>query len=175
MSLQIFILGMLHKGDYHPYDVKKRIVQGTNNTVNVTDGNLYYNFEALLKKELIQKSQIIHAENRPDKITYSITAKGREVFKEEIYKSFKNAKSIRSLFAALPFIEYVDPKKLVFYVEEIIERFEKKLKELEERVLAAEFESVDPNFKLLMSEVITESLQLEIRMFKKLLILLQNQ
>lgn len=114
MSLQIFILGLLHKGDYHPYDVKKRILQGTNNAVNVTDGNLYYNFEALLKKEFIQKSQIIQAENRPDKITYSITPKGREAFKEEIYKSFKNAKSIRTLLPVLPFLEYVDAKKLFF-------------------------------------------------------------
>ncbi|MBS5915107.1 PadR family transcriptional regulator [Paenibacillus macerans] len=175
MSLQIFILGLLHKGDYHPYDVKKRILQGTNNAVNVTDGNLYYNFEALLKKEFIQKSQIIQAENRPDKITYSITPKGREAFKEEIYKSFKNAKSIRTLLPVLPFLEYVDAKKLFFYVEDVLERLNNRAKEFEEKGLATEIDPVNPDYKILIGEVVTESIKLEIQMFNKLLLVLKTR
>ncbi|OMF70370.1 MULTISPECIES: PadR family transcriptional regulator [Paenibacillus] len=175
MSLQIFILGLLSNRDYHPYDVKKKIVRDTRNMVSVSDGNLYYNFEVLLKKGLIKKSQIIHSDNRPDKITYSITSKGQNALKEEIYKSFRKAKSIKSLFVTLPFLEHVDTEKLVFYVEEVIEWFNKKLVEIEEKELTAECDSDSQKYKTFMSEFTSESIKLEIKTFDKLLLFLKNK
>ncbi|WP_338533636.1 PadR family transcriptional regulator [Paenibacillus peoriae] len=175
MSLQIFILGLLSNHDYHPYDVKKKIIRDTRNMVNVTDGNLYYNFEALLKKGMIKKSQVIQSDNRPDKITYSITPKGQDTLKEEIYKTFRNAKSIKSLIVALPFVEKVDINKLIFYVEEVIERFSKRLVEIEEYAITADSDSNIQQYRLLMREFSYENMNLEIKMFNKLLLLLKSQ
>lgn len=104
-------------------------MEATDNKVNITDGNLYYNFEALLKKDYIRKSETVQSENRPEKTTYRITESGQDALKEGIYAAFKDPKSIESLFAPLLFIELVDIQRLIFFIQEIITELEKDLEQ----------------------------------------------
>ncbi len=104
-------------------------MEATDNKVNITDGNLYYNFEALLKKDYIRKSETVQSENRPEKTTYRITEAGQDALKEGIYAAFKDPKSIESLFAPLLFIELVDIQRLIFFIQEIITELEKDLEQ----------------------------------------------
>ncbi|MFF2094126.1 PadR family transcriptional regulator [Paenibacillus sp. NPDC058174] len=136
MSLQIFILGVLNKAEHHPYDVKKMILDNTDNVVNITDGNLYYNFDVLLKKGHIEKAQVVQTDNRPEKTTYRITDSGKKALEDEIYTSFKNAKTVLSLYASIAFIDLVDKSRLAFFVEEAMEKLHKRIDMVESKLAA---------------------------------------
>ncbi|ANF94979.1 PadR family transcriptional regulator [Paenibacillus bovis] len=133
MSLQIYILGSLWHEERHPYDIKKRILENTSNTVSITDGNLYYNFDALHKKGYLDKVETVQSEGHPDKSNYAITESGREALKDMIYKSFKNPKDIRSLLAPLFFVRLVDISRIQFMLTEAIAQKEQELQEMTAR------------------------------------------
>ncbi|MFF2481465.1 PadR family transcriptional regulator [Paenibacillus sp. NPDC058071] len=124
MSLQVFILGMLSQGDHHPYDIKKTVQRSLENTINITDGTLYYHFDSLLKKGLIRKVDVVQIDNRPEKTTYGITEPGLKALEEEVYASFKNFNNNASIYSSLLFLDNVNKTKLAFIIEETIERLE---------------------------------------------------
>lgn len=127
MSLQIYILGVLCEGYHHPYDVKKMLKHNNaDDLYKVSDGTLYYNFEALLKKGCIQKIEVSREENRPEKTTYGITPKGREVLEQDIYASFKNFKGMRAIYASTLFQKHADKQKLIYLIEDLIDNLQAK-------------------------------------------------
>lgn len=177
MSLQIFILGRLHEQDYHPYDIKKSINNGAESLVRVTDGNLYYNFEALQKKEYIQKVNTVQNDNRPEKTNYTITAKGKEALKEMIYKSFKSPEDVRSLFASLLFIHLVDVNKLIYSTQEVIENLEKELIYLQSKIdqPLPDYVAIEQQETVIfMGEYTVDKKKVELKSLKKLLLLLEK-
>ncbi|MEW4372345.1 PadR family transcriptional regulator [Paenibacillus kandeliae] len=133
MSLQIYILGSLWENDIHPYEIKKRIIENTSGTVTITDGNLYYNFDALHKKGYIEKVETVSSEHYPDKSFYGITEQGRESLKDMIYKSFTAPKDVRSLLAPLFFVRLVDMNRIAFLLQEAVEQREQDLVSTRER------------------------------------------
>ncbi|MFD1884876.1 PadR family transcriptional regulator [Paenibacillus wenxiniae] len=135
MSLQIYILGSLWQQDIHPYEIKKRIAENTGGTVNITDGNLYYNFDALNKKGYIEKVEVIQSANYPDKSFYRITDEGRDGLRSMIYKSFAKPTDISSLMAPLLFIRLVDIKRIIFFLQEAIEKREGELTDIQEHII----------------------------------------
>jgi len=177
LSIQIFILGRLYEQDYHPYDIKKIINNGTEGMVRVTDGNLYYNFEALQKKGYIQKVNTIQNDNRPEKTNYAITEKGKEHLKEMIYKSFKKPEDVRSLFASLLFIKLVDVDKLIYSTVEIIENLEKQVDYLQSHVPHPLPDYIEPDQHEIvgfMGEYTLDKKKVELKAFKTLLSLLEK-
>ncbi|MNI44768.1 Transcriptional regulator PadR-like family protein [compost metagenome] len=128
MTLQIFILGTLSEGDHHPYDIKKNIFKPLENSIPINDGTLYYNFEVLAKKGLIQKIKVVQTGNRPEKTTYGITEKGRLALEEEIYSVFQHFTSVSSLYSSLLFLDKVDSKKLAYIIEEAIAKLNAKIR-----------------------------------------------
>ncbi|MBY9079656.1 PadR family transcriptional regulator [Paenibacillus sp. HN-1] len=123
MTLQIFILGTLSEGEHHPYDIKKMITRALDNT-SVSDGALYYHFESLRKKGLIEKVKVEQKENRPEKTTYGITDKGRQALEEEIYETYRSFTNVTSLYSSLLFLDKIDKVKLAYLIEEAIKRRE---------------------------------------------------
>lgn len=133
MSLQISILGMLWKRESHPYEIKKLLQHfDIDKFVSITDGALYYNFDALMKKGYIEQVEVIQSDNRPDKTTYVITDKGREGLKDEIYKSFKKNTDIKSFSSVIPFLHLVDRDRIVYLIEDIIDKLNKRLEYFDE-------------------------------------------
>ncbi|WP_411344457.1 PadR family transcriptional regulator [Paenibacillus sp. WLX1005] len=133
MSLQIYILGSLWEKEIHPYEIKKRITENTSGTVTITDGNLYYNFDALHKKGYIEKVETVPSDNYPDKSFYGITEQGREALKNMIYKSFTAPKDVRSLLAPLFFVRLVDMNRIIFLLQQAVEQREQDLASKRER------------------------------------------
>ncbi|MHA6530609.1 PadR family transcriptional regulator [Paenibacillus sp. BAC0078] len=171
MTLQIFILGILSEGEHHPYDLKKQVFKPLEHYISINDGTLYYNFEVLTKKGLIQKIKVIQTDNRPEKTTYGITDKGREALAEEIYAIFQNFTHITSLYSSLLFLDKVDRQKLGFIIEESINRLNKKLQLIEK----ADFKLSDvPDARKKAVQLIAEhsyqTLQNDIAWLQKLLI-----
>ncbi|MGG4479800.1 PadR family transcriptional regulator [Paenibacillus illinoisensis] len=134
MSIQIFILGALSEGNCYPYDIKKQIGKHLEQTeAKITEGTIYYNFEVLHKKGLIEKIETIQSENRPDKTMYGITDQGRLALEESIYKVFQKFTTIQSLYAALVNLDKVDNQKIAYLIEDIIVKQRKKLDYIDEQ------------------------------------------
>ncbi|WP_256761824.1 PadR family transcriptional regulator [Cohnella sp. WQ 127256] len=178
MSLQILILGLLSKEDHHPYSVKKMINKYTKDVIQVTDGNLYYNFDFLHKKGLIQKVQDVQGDSRPSKTTYGITEEGRKALEENIYETFKHAKSIQLLYSSLLFIDLVDRSRLSYMVNETILEIKKKIEWIEALHKEGNKDLNEPRTREYIDFIVinsTEGLKTELNAFERLLLLLQKQ
>ncbi|MNB80537.1 Transcriptional regulator PadR-like family protein [compost metagenome] len=169
MTLQIFILGTLSEGEHHPYDIKKMITRALDNT-SVSDGTLYYHFESLRKKGLIEKVKVEQKENRPEKTTYGITDKGRQALEEEIYEEYRSFTNVTSLYSSLLFLDKVDKIKLAYLIEERIKRRENSRNKIEE----ADYDKscIPVRYKSavqLIGDHAHEMVEMDIRWLKKLL------
>lgn len=107
MSMQIVILGLLKKKEYHPYEMKKVILEHKwDQLFPVTDGNLYHAIRKLEKHKWIQAEKQEQVNNRPSRTVYQITEEGKNQLSEEIIEVFKKRMpEPRSLYPALLFIE----------------------------------------------------------------------
>ncbi|WP_260838752.1 PadR family transcriptional regulator [Heyndrickxia oleronia] len=119
MSIQIFILSKLMEDNNYPYKLKKQISEPIplDRLAGLTESKLYYHFDSLAKKGLIESIEIIKEENRPDKQVFAITAKGQEELPKMIYKLFENADSISDMVVGLANIKYVERQKVVEILE----------------------------------------------------------
>lgn len=130
MSIQIYILSKLMEDNSYPYKLKKQLSDPIplDKLGGLTESKLYYHFETLAKKGLIEAFEIIKEENRPDKQVFAITAKGREELPKKIYKLFETADTISEMFVGIACIEYVKRDKVVEILEQklnsYIERWE---------------------------------------------------
>lgn len=124
MSIQLYILGTLVSGNYHPYMIKKKLADSlpSDTMLKISDGKLYYNFDTLQKKGYIEAVEVVHEDHRPDKTLYAITDLGRKALEEKIYNSFKNISNVRELYVSIYFLKYVDPQKVAFILEDQIQK-----------------------------------------------------
>ncbi|GGD89453.1 PadR family transcriptional regulator [Paenibacillus nasutitermitis] len=175
MSLQIFILGTLSEGEHHPYDIKKMVLKPLDNNIAINDGTLYYHFDILAKKGLIQKIKVIQSENRPEKTTYGITDAGRKALEEEIYAIFQNFTTIQSLYSSLLFLDKIDKSKLAYLIEEAIAKREKDIHRIEQA--NPEFPGIPPEQRdpvRLITEHAYQSIKCDINWLQQLLIHLRG-
>ncbi|MBQ4869512.1 PadR family transcriptional regulator [Priestia megaterium] len=128
MSIQIFILSKLMEDNTYPYKLKKQLSEPIplDQLSGLTESKLYYHFDSLAKKGLIETVEIIKEEHRPDKQMFRITDKGREELPKKIYKLFESADAISDMVVGLANLKYVDRNNVVGILE-------KKLKDFTDR------------------------------------------
>ncbi|SFE41366.1 DNA-binding transcriptional regulator, PadR family [Paenibacillus algorifonticola] len=176
MTLQIFILGTLSEAESHPYDIKKRLLKSLGNTIPINDGTLYYQFDVLQKKGLIQKLEVVQSDNRPEKTTYGITDKGLKALETEIYAAYQNVTSISALYATLFYLDKIDKNKLAYLIEEAIDKRQDKLKLIED----TDLDTLQiPQEKQQPLELLTDhayhSIQSDVAWLKKLLVYVRSE
>ncbi|PFG14433.1 PadR family transcriptional regulator [Bacillus sp. es.036] len=106
MSIQIVILGLLNKEPYHPYEMKKVIIEKKwDQLFSVTDGNLYHAIRKLKANKWIEEQKTEEVNNRPSRTVYRITQEGTNHLASSIGEVFQQ-KSMDpgSLYPALLFI-----------------------------------------------------------------------
>ncbi|MDW0109794.1 PadR family transcriptional regulator [Sporosarcina aquimarina] len=115
MSIQVFILSRLMVEKTYPYKLKKQMTEPIplDELGGITESKLYYHFDALAKKGLIEPVEVIKEEHRPDKQVFEITTKGKEELPKKIYQLFKSANDINDIVIGLANLKYVDPEKVV--------------------------------------------------------------
>lgn len=128
MSLQIYILGKLMEESSYPYKLKKSLSEPLpiSEMANLTESKLYYHFESLLKKGLIEEKEIIQEENRPDKHVFAITEKGRLELPKMIYKMFEKAQSPTDMLVGISTLQYVEVTRVISILEKKIAQIEQK-------------------------------------------------
>ncbi len=112
MSIRLIILGLLMESNRHPYEIRQTIkTRNWHLTFRIRDGSLYYAVDQMREDGLIEVAETIpvQGDNRPDKIVYRITDKGKDALRQMIYEEFgKDFYPQHSIFAPLAFAQHAD-------------------------------------------------------------------
>lgn len=104
---ELILLGLLKESPKHGYEIKLKIKEILALFAGVDLKSIYYPLRLLENKGLVTK-RISKAGRRPERLVYSLTPKGENLFNELLNKSFLNFKRPHfSLDLSLYFLHYV--------------------------------------------------------------------
>jgi DNA-binding PadR family transcriptional regulator len=110
MKAEFFILGALHRGDFHPYEIKRRL----NNALvecytDVDVGTLYYAVRQLFKSGDIAPKRTQKVTRGGERTIYRITSQGRRRFQELLLERFQEEGTVaQTIYPALLFLDLAD-------------------------------------------------------------------
>jgi DNA-binding PadR family transcriptional regulator len=110
MDARLLILGVLHRGDFHPYEVKRRLEAAMVECyIDVDVGTLYYAVRKLEKDKLIEAVAQERVARGGMRTIYRITETGRDEFRDGLHRQFdKEGPASQTLYGALLFIHLAD-------------------------------------------------------------------
>ncbi|WP_239618220.1 PadR family transcriptional regulator [Cohnella mopanensis] len=111
MSIKLLILGLLSECNRHPYEIRQTIkARNWHHTFKIRDGSLYYAVDQLRDDGLIEVAEAITLQdNRPDKMIYRITEKGKAALLDMLYGELgKDFHPQHPFFVALPFARHAE-------------------------------------------------------------------
>jgi DNA-binding PadR family transcriptional regulator len=110
MKAEFFILGVLHRGDFHPYEMKRRL----NNALvecytDVDVGTLYYAVRQLVKSGDIAPKTRQKVARGGERTIYRITSQGRKRFQELLLERFQEQGTVaQTIYPALLFLDLAE-------------------------------------------------------------------
>src|SRR6266481_4290413 len=89
MDARLLILGVLHRGDFHPYEIKRRLEAAMVECyIDVDVGTLYYAVRKLEKQGFIAEVAQERVARGGMRTIYRITPKGRAEFRDGLHRQF---------------------------------------------------------------------------------------
>jgi DNA-binding PadR family transcriptional regulator len=115
MKAELLILGVLHRGSFHPYEIKRRLSNAMVECYTDVDvGTLYYAIRQLSKDGLIEAVSSERVARGGQRTVYAITAAGKARFQVLLYGCFDAEGPVsNTLYPALLFLHLADPKIVV--------------------------------------------------------------
>src|SRR5450432_225114 len=106
MKAELYILGVLHRGDFHPYEVKRRLDQAMVECfTDVDTGRLYYAVGQLAENGLLLAVAQELAARGGVRTVYRITPRGRERFQQLLHAQFAAEGDLRAtLYGPMMFL-----------------------------------------------------------------------
>ena len=110
MKAEVFILGILHRGDFHPYEMKRRL----NNALvecytDVDVGTLYYAVRQLVKSGDITPKTRQKVTRGGERTIYRITSQGRKRFQQLLLERFQEQGTVaQTIYPALLFLDLAE-------------------------------------------------------------------
>lgn len=128
MKARALILGVLHRGDFHPYEIKRRLEKAMVECyIDVDVGTLYYAIRQLEKEGLISAVSREHVARGGMRTVYRITPQGKAEFQTLLHRQFEEEGPVsQTLYGALLFLHLADPA----VVEDLLRRRIARLDEL---------------------------------------------
>jgi DNA-binding PadR family transcriptional regulator len=110
MKAELLILGVLHRGDFHPYEIKRRLTNAMVECYTDVDvGTLYYAIRQLAERELIKAVSSERVVRGGVRTVYAITAQGKRRFQELLHGQFaKPGPVAETLYSAMLFLHLCD-------------------------------------------------------------------
>jgi len=106
---ELLLLGLLKDNPQHGYDIKLKVKEILSLFAGVEIKSIYYPLRVLEQKGLVAK-RVTKPSRRPQRIVYSLTAKGQTRFEELLSKSLLDLKRPQfSLDLSLYFLHYLKP------------------------------------------------------------------
>ena len=120
------MLGMLHRGDLHPYEMRRRFVASMVDCyLDVEVGTLYYAIRQLEKSGAIVPVAHERVARGGMRTIYRITPEGRAEFQEGYYRQFEQDGPVsQTLYGALLFLHCVDRIKVAEAIRARIARLD---------------------------------------------------
>ena len=120
MKARTLILGVLHRGNFHPYEIKRRLQNAMIECYTDVDvGTLYYAIRQLEKDGLIVAVSHERVARGGMRTVYKITTKGKVAFREELHHQFEEEGPVsQTLYGALLFLHLAD----LAVVEDLVRR-----------------------------------------------------
>jgi DNA-binding PadR family transcriptional regulator len=128
MKASLLILGVLHRGNFHPYEIKRRMQNAMVECyLNVDVGTLYYAIRQLDKEGLIAAVSRERVARGGMRTVYRITPKGKAEFQKLLHQQFEEEGPVsQTLYGALLFLHLSD----LAVVEDLLRRRIERLDEL---------------------------------------------
>jgi DNA-binding PadR family transcriptional regulator len=132
MKAELYILGVLHRGDFHPYEIKRRLTQAMIDCFTDVDvGTLYYAVRQLAKGGLLAAVAHQRVPRGGMRTVYRITPRGRERFRELLHAQFAAEGDLRqTLYGPMLFLHLADLKLVAEALRVQIDRQTARLAEI---------------------------------------------
>lgn len=132
MKAELLILGVLHRGDFHPYEIKRRLMNAMVECYTDVDvGTLYYAIRQLAKRDLIQAVARQRVARGGVRTVYTVTEKGRQRFRELLHAQFDVQGPVAgTLYSAMLFLHLSDPPTVAKLLRKRIEGQTESLREI---------------------------------------------
>lgn len=110
MDARLLILGVLHRGNFHPYEIKRRLQAAMVECyIEVDVGTLYYAVRGLEKNGLIDAIAQERVARGGMRTIYRITPQGRAEFRDGLHAQFDAEGPVsQTLYGALLFLHLAD-------------------------------------------------------------------
>ena len=133
MKARLLILGVLHRGNFHPYEIKRRLENAMVECyIDVDVGTLYYAIRQLEKEALIATVNQERVARGGMRTVYRITSKGRAAFREELHRQFEQEGPVsQTLYGALLFLHLCDLDVVEALVRARIKRLDEFIAKLD--------------------------------------------
>jgi len=106
MKAEFFILGALHRGDLHPYEIKRRLRNALVECYTEVDvGTLYYAVRQLVRSGDIAAKTKQKVARGGERTIYRITPQGRNRFQKLLHDQFREPGTVaQTIYPALLFL-----------------------------------------------------------------------
>ena len=107
MKAEFYILGALHRGNFHPYEIKQRLNNALVECYTDLDvGTLYYAVRQLVKSGDIAPKTTQKVTRGGERTIYRITSQGRRRFQELLLERFQEEGTVaQTIYPALLFLD----------------------------------------------------------------------
>jgi|SRR5215472_5080715 len=108
MKAELLILGVLHRGNFHPYEIKRRLRNAMIECYTDVDvGTLYYAIRQLEKNRLIMAVRQERVARGGVRTVYGISASGKRRFEQLLNEQFAAEGSVaQTLYAPMLFLQF---------------------------------------------------------------------
>jgi len=132
MKARLLILGVLHRGNFHPYEIKRRLENAMVECYTDVDvGTLYYAIRQLEKEGQISAVSREQVSRGGMRTIYKITSKGRTEFRELLHRQFEEAGPVsQTLYGALLFLHLSDLVAIQDLIQQRIARLDESITKL---------------------------------------------
>jgi DNA-binding PadR family transcriptional regulator len=110
MKAELLILGVLHRGNFHPYEIKRRLRDAMVECYTDVDvGTLYYAIRQLEKNRFIVAVQRERVARGGFRTVYGISDSGKRRFQQLLHEQFAAEGSVaKTLYAPMLFLQFSD-------------------------------------------------------------------
>jgi DNA-binding PadR family transcriptional regulator len=169
MKAELYILGVLHRGDFHPYEIKRRLSQAMIECFTDVDvGTLYYAVRELAAGGLLTAVAHQRVARGGMRTVYRITARGRQRFRELLHEQFAAEGDLRkTLYGPMLFLHLADRKLVAEALRMQIERQKARLAKIRE--LRRQWVAMLPTGSRHLIEHMAEQCRLDLRWLRAVL------
>jgi DNA-binding PadR family transcriptional regulator len=132
MNARLLVLGVLHRGDFHPYEIRRRLKAAMVECyVDVDVGTLYYAVRQLEKEKLIAAVTEERVSRGGMRTIYRITPDGRAAFLDGLHRQLEAEGPVsQTLYGELLFLHLADPAVVKDALRRRIERLDELIAKL---------------------------------------------